>query len=988
MAISIFDVQAGISIDNTAHMLVGVAAPGGTTATDDAPQGSSYSRADGTEWKKVTAGTGTGAWLALVTTADLGGASNSLARDPVVAVTRIPGDVAGFIASGTGVGKTFTAGVAGTTTWDSILLADGDRALVKDAASAIDNGVYVVSNAAIGLATVLTRATDVDADTDMVFGLTVYVEGGLTNGARNFRMVQDGAVAIDVNGNTWDTSGATNSLANTLNLTVAALQGEVDLTQTSMGTIIDGTGAYVDLAAPNFLSGAADVTGLFTLVDTEVGADLTPVSRTNSPVSPTDPLNAKISDLDTAIGADADLSPLTRSLGQLALGDTLMANLDALDTVIGVDVTPASRTTGSTSTGAAVNANIDALDDAIGDDTVPVLRTNSPLLAGNGINTNLEALDVAIGTDAALSPLVRTAGPVTQANSVNANIDALDTALGVDVTAVVRTNNPLLPANDVSTNLEALDGAIGVTVTPVARTDNNPMVAANSVTSNLDALDASIGPDTDMSSTNNILTTNTVYANLSSLDAAIQASVAGLTGKDPVRVATTGTLTATAGNGTWVAGGGPGVGKTLTAGVVGLTVLDGVTLAENDRALIKDEANADNGIYVATSTGVGDATILTRAVDLDESTDMVANVFAFVSEGTVQADRGYLITTNDPITIDVTTNLWVQFTAAGGLGALQAEVDNIESALGSLVTTNGVFVALTGTQHLNGGTSVEDIFQLVDAEIGADVAAVVRVASPIVNGDPVNSNIDALDEAIGVTPTPGGRTNNPLVTTNAVNLNLNALDSAIGGDVTPNGRTTDLTATTNAVNANIDALDDAIGVDVTPVSRTASPIVVGPANANIDLLDTAIGTDFQLTSETTNRVTATNSVAQNLQALDQVAIVQVETTVAASTITTVDEINANDYRMVEWMVSVRDTTSPENIETARISAFHDGDTGAAATIGQGVVFAKSSIGTSPNATYTIDVNGTNPNQLLRLRVTTAAGTEVTVNRSAQFNSSP
>ena len=68
--------------------------------------------------------------------------------------------------------------------------------------------------------------------------------------------------------------------------------------------------------------------------------------------------------------------------------------------------------------------------------------------------------------------------------------------------------------------------------------------------------------------------------------------------KDAVRVATTVALP------TYIAA-GSGIGKTLTSSVAAsLPDIDGVPVTINDRILVKNESNSNNGIYVTTATGV------------------------------------------------------------------------------------------------------------------------------------------------------------------------------------------------------------------------------------------------------------------------------------------------------------------------------------------------------------------------------------------------
>jgi hypothetical protein len=94
-------------------------------------------------------------------------------------------------------------------------------------------------------------------------------------------------------------------------------------------------------------------------------------------------------------------------------------------------------------------------------------------------------------------------------------------------------------------------------------------------------------------------------------------------------------------------------------------VIDGVTLVEGDRVLLKDQSTAsENGIYVAVASGAA-----SRATDADTSAEVTTGMFTFVSEGTVNADNGFVLTTNDTITLGTTNLTFVQFSGAGQVTA-------------------------------------------------------------------------------------------------------------------------------------------------------------------------------------------------------------------------------------------------------------------------------------------------------------------------------
>jgi hypothetical protein len=151
-------------------------------------------------------------------------------------------------------------------------------------------------------------------------------------------------------------------------------------------------------------------------------------------------------------------------------------------------------------------------------------------------------------------------------------------------------------------------------------------------------------------------------------DAATKAYVdAARTGLD-VKASVDAASIATAG--TYSATGGASARGQLTGAP---NTLDGVTLAANDRILMKDHSTpAANGIYVVTTLGTGATGVWDRASDFDADAEVTSGAFTFVSEGTVNADSGWVLATNDPIIIGGASGTSLTFAQFSGAGQIIA----------------------------------------------------------------------------------------------------------------------------------------------------------------------------------------------------------------------------------------------------------------------------------------------------------------------------
>lgn len=129
---------------------------------------------------------------------------------------------------------------------------------------------------------------------------------------------------------------------------------------------------------------------------------------------------------------------------------------------------------------------------------------------------------------------------------------------------------------------------------------------------------------------------SSAYSDRSLVDKAyVDAIASGIRPKAAVKVATTGNTT-----------------------LSGLTIIDGYQLQVGDRILVKDQVSGStNGIYSASTGTWG------RTSDFDgtPSGEVVSGSYMFVITGNTNKDSAWILSTEDPIMIDVTPLTFVEF---------------------------------------------------------------------------------------------------------------------------------------------------------------------------------------------------------------------------------------------------------------------------------------------------------------------------------------
>ena len=165
-------------------------------------------------------------------------------------------------------------------------------------------------------------------------------------------------------------------------------------------------------------------------------------------------------------------------------------------------------------------------------------------------------------------------------------------------------------------------------------------------------------------STGTVATTPTASTDIANKAYVDSATSTALTFHSAVQVATTQSLAAQTGGTVTYNNGAAGVGATITLSVA-LTTLDGYSLSNTNRVLVKNEVNqAYNGVYTWATGG----TVLTRATDADTygsgTNQLSQNDYFYIQNGTVNKGSAYVVTTQGTIVFGTTAITFAEFSSS------------------------------------------------------------------------------------------------------------------------------------------------------------------------------------------------------------------------------------------------------------------------------------------------------------------------------------
>jgi hypothetical protein len=400
------------------------------------------------------------------------------------------------------------------------------------------------------------------------------------------------------------------------------------------------------------------------------------------------------SSAQTSAQAYADSAAIGAEISAKAYADGLAVNYDAagaastaeqnakdyantVATGLGMDITMAQNAAqtyadaaASSAAGTAYQNAVSYTDSAIA--AIDLTYTTDDVTEGTSLYFTQARARGAVSADNVYISYNSTTGQFsldTANAATSASVDEVYNLLSADIVSGITT-----AAQSITNNYTAADSTLSTNLTAAYQAADNAVIT--SLTQ-------------DFQDADNVV--------LSTLRSEISAAAQGLNVKDSVRVATT---------------------VEIDLGTA--TEIDGVTLVDGDRVLLKnqDTSPTQNGIYIYGYTAGGVTANFVRADD--QSTPDVGD-FVFVEAGTTNQARGYIVTAAG---IAIT---WTQFSAAGQYTAgngINISGTSISADAGSGITVdvNGISIAA----DYAGQTSIDTVGTITTGTWNGDVIDVAH----------------------------------------------------------------------------------------------------------------------------------------------------------------------------------------------------------------------------------------------------------------------
>jgi hypothetical protein len=423
--------------------------------------------------------------------------------------------------------------------------------------------------------------------------------------------------------------------------------------------IVDGTIVNADISASAAIADSKlaqiSTAGKVLPAAVQGTAVITTDSRLTNARTPTTHTHGNITNAG-AIGTGSGVPIITGSSGVLQAGSFGTAagtycqgndsRLSDTRTPTNLSVTTAkiadsAITSAKIADGTIVNADISTAA-AIADSKLATISTAGKVSNSATTATSANTANAIVARNASGN---FSAGTITANLTGNVTGNVTGNASGNAATATTLANARTIALSTDATGSVSFNGSANVTI-PVTIANNavtNAKIASAAITAAKIADDAVT--DAKIASVDHAKLINTPY-------------------KNNCLCATTDDLTANYNNGN------NGVGATLTnSGTLGVLVIDGITVTENSRVLVKNQSPANRrGIYTCTNTGSSTtAWVLTRATDADQSPE-VRGAVVTIDRGTVNGGKFFTTDFSSTGSVGSTNQFWRQVVTTGDSG--------------------------------------------------------------------------------------------------------------------------------------------------------------------------------------------------------------------------------------------------------------------------------------------------------------------------------
>jgi hypothetical protein len=773
-----------------------------------------------------------------------------------------------------------------------------------------------------------------------------------------------------VSANSFSGNGSSISALNATNISSGTLAqarlansnvilGNTTLALGTTTTTVTGLSSVTSTTFVGALTGAATTAGTVT---TAAQPNITSVGTlTSLGVSGTVTASAFTANTGIFTGNGSGLSAIA---GANVTGTVSSATTATSATTAGTVTTAAQGniTSLGTLTGLGVNGTITAVN----------ITANSGVFTGNG--NGLSSI-VGANVTGAVS-FATTANAVAGAN-VSGAVAFATTANAVAGANVSGTVSAATTAGTVTTAAQPNITSVG-TLTSVAVTGN--VAAGNLTTTGVLSVTgtgvSSIAGNLDMTSNTIINLATPTNPSDAATKQYVDDVAQGLHTHDSCNAATNTTLAIISGGTVTYNNGASGVGANLTTTGT-FTTIDGVTLSNGMRILVKDEANtAHNGIYDRTST-----TVLTRSSDFDTPAEMAGGDFTFVTAGTLYDNTGWVMP--DPVTtVGTSPVVWVQFSGAGtytagtgltltgsvfSVNASQTQVTSVGTLTGlgvngtitaanitantGIFTGNGSALTALNASNVSSGTLAQARLANSNVILGSTALTLGTTTTTI-------AGLSSVTSTTFVGALTGAATTAGTVTT-AAQGNITSLGTLTGLGVNGTVTAVAFTANTGVFTGNGSGLSAIAGANVTGTvasatsagSATTAGTVTTAAQGNITSLGTLTGLGVNGTITAVN-ITANSGVfTGNANGLSSLQAGNLTGTVAQARLA-----NSNVILGSTTLTLGTTTTTIAGLSSVTSTTFVGALTGAATTAGTVTTAAQPNI-TSVGTLSALTVSG-------------------------------